>query len=262
MKKIALSTLTFLCLLGLHGCAFAQQSRLNSGMQKAEAAMAECPMKSTPPKFSNAWETVARENAHKCPKSDPNAPLPASHAVEKNQCWVNLLNKHVRPVGKNAGDLDALIAESKKISQDYSDGKIEREATNKIIGDAIGQYMARNVSYYSYAQCRNAALQEHVLPSYPHKDILYSFMSEQSEIGLRVDKGEMSVEEADIATQKAFASLLGAEKQANTVTQQQNAKAWQQGFENLKKLEQSNTRSMPRQTNCNVFGNTMNCTSW
>lgn len=262
MKNFILFTITGVSILATSGCALAQQAQLNSGMEKAELAMAQCPMKSTPAEFSDAWETVARENAQKCPKSDPSSPLPASQAVEKNQCWVNLLNKHVRPVGKNSRDLDSLIEESKKMSRNYRDGNIDRESTNKIIGDAISQYMAKNVSYYSYAQCRNEALKEHVLPSHPHKDILYSFMSEQSEIGLRIDKGEMSVEEADIATQKAFASLLGAERQANTVTQQQNAKAWQQGFENLKKIEQSNTRSMPRQTNCNVFGNTMNCTSW
>lgn len=259
MKKFILLTVTSTL---LSGCAVVQQAQLNSGMQQAEQAMAQCPLQSMPAELNRTWETVIDESMRECPKGVDGAPLPRSQSMEQNQCWINLVNKHVRPIERKPKELDAIIAKSKQVATDYRDGKLDRHASNAAIGVAMTDYVSKQMSYYNYAQCRNTALQQYVMPSYPHKGLLMSFMSHQSQIGMKVDKGEMTVQEADIATQQAFASLLGAEQQANTAIQQKNAQAWQQGFENMQKLEQSNSSNVPRNTNCNVWRNTMSCTSW
>ena len=146
----------------------------------------------------------------------------------------------------------------------YAAGKISFSSLRQETKQRAEQYIdaGKSGSYYTMSQCRNEALQRYVMPSYPHKGLLMSFMSEQSEIGLKVDEGKMSPKQGDIAVQKAFASLLQGEQQENVLQQQQSARAWQQGFENMQHIEQNNRNNMPKQTNCNVFGNQMNCTTW
>lgn len=246
----------------ISGCAAVQQAQLNSGMKQAEQAMASCGMQSIPPELKTAWDTVSSESEAVCLQS----PVPPEQAGKQHQCWAGLVNKHVRPIDKKPKALNKLVAKSKEVSISYRDGKLSRNTSNQTMGTALTEYMTKQASYYDLVQCRNTALQQHVMPSYPHKGLLMSFMAEQSEIGLKVDQGKMSPKQADIAVQKAFSSLLASEQVANNAVQRQNARAWQQSFENMQRIEENNQRALranrPVNTNCSRIGNSVNCTTW
>lgn len=249
------------CVAFVSGCGAVQQAQINSGMRQAEKASEDCMHKSIPPEVNKAWDAVFSESAEECPRGNEDTPLPQSRSMERHECWLDIVNKNVKPIEKKPQALSTLIAENKKVAEGYRDGKISRETGNEVMGRNLFTYMTKQVSHYSYAQCKNAALQQYVMPSYPHKGLLMSFMSHQADLGLKVDKREMSIEEADIAGQQAFAALLNAEQQANTATQQQNAQAWQQVFENSQRMEESRQRSMSTDTSCRMLGDTMHCST-
>lgn len=262
MKKFILLTLSSTLLVG---CGAVQQARLDSGLQQAAKASEDCFYYAhVPQQEANAWIKSSKDESIKQCSAGLSEPWPREKMMEISQCATAYFNKNIKPYVHSQSRFKEYMDAREKSHRDYADGKISWEELERLADNRWADYIgnANAGSLYTTVQCRNAALQQFVMPTYPHKSLLMSFMSYQSELGMKVDKGDMTFQEADIATQQAFAALLGAEQQANAAIQQQNAQAWQQSFENLQKLEQSNSSSRPKNTNCNVWRNTMNCTSW
>lgn len=253
--------------LTLTGCAGgASQYQLNSAMQKADKAAANCGTQAMPSETSLAWEKAARLDKEQC----PSVPALPSQAIERQNCVAALIRKHVKPVSSKPGAVEKFLKQGDTLAKAYHDEDITRDDVNNRMAQAWQEYAANEVSYYQLAQCQNAALQQNVMPVYHNKAVLADFMAKRSEIAMKVDQGKLTRQQADLETQKAFAGFVGSEQNANAALQAQNAQAWReyaagmrQASQQIMQAEQAQQQSGIKNTNCHVVTpSQMNCTSW
>jgi hypothetical protein len=249
-------------LLAMNGCGVVQQAQLNTGMKQAEQAALSCGAQAIPAEIAQAWTQVSEEIGT-CPSGTDSNPSPPSKAVEANQCWTKRVNQYVAPVENNKAALNKLLESGRENAEKYKDGKIDRSAVNRGMEIAWQDYTRGKTSYFKLAQCKNAALQQYVMPSYSNKGLLMDLMARQSEVGLAIDKGEMSLEQGDIEVQKSWAALASAEQQVNAVMQAQNAQRGTAMQALGAELLRGPPPSTVRHTNCTVGsgGNSMDCTT-
>lgn len=258
MKKIAMITVATFC---LSGCGVVQQAQLNTGMQKANEVANAC--RGVSPEISQAWDIAIKEMQASCPSGTDANPLPPSKSIEADECWASRIKKHVLPVESNVAALNELLAQSREIAEKYQNGQIERITANSQGQAAHNKYMRTHTSFYKLGQCKNAGLQQHVMPNYPHKGLLMSFMTRQSEVGLAIDSGQMTPEQGDIEIQKAWASLANNEQQTNMVLQAQNAQRSSAMMAVGADLLKGPPQSQMKHTNCalGLDGRSMDCTT-
>lgn len=267
MKKFAIIAILFT----LTGCAGgASQYQLNSAMQKANEAAANCGPQALPSDVSLAWEKVRKAGEEQCPHGTEKSPLPQSQALERDSCMAKLTRQYVKPVTTKPKNLEKFLSQSKALAVAYKDGELDREIVNNRINQNWQEYAVSEVSYYQLAQCQNASLQQYVMPVYHNKGVLAGFMAKKSEIALRVDQGKLTPQQADLETQKAFAEFASSEQNANAAIQAQNAQAWReysagmrQASQQIMQAEQAQQQSGGiKNTNCHFVANQMQCTSW
>lgn len=262
----------FVALLMLQSCAGgASQSQLNSAMNRAEQAAANCSVMAMPTELSMAWEKVAKLDEQQCPQTS-SLELSSAERLEKTNCWKSLVKDHVVPVSSHKKDLNKFLTAQTKIGEDYSKDKIDRNTAQALSQKSWGEYAASEVSYYNLAQCQNAALQQHLMPVYHNKGLLADFMVKRSEIALKADQGKLTRQQADLEVQKAFAQFTASEQSANAAIQAQNAQAWRDYAAGMRQVSQQMTQAEAAQqrsmgggiknTNCQFIGNQMQCTNW
>ncbi|MGQ0527423.1 MAG: hypothetical protein ACT4OY_05255 [Alphaproteobacteria bacterium] len=257
--------------LALSGCVTgASQNQLNSAMQKAEQASANCPMAAMPYELSSAWEMSQKLTEKKCPALPKNSE-PTPDQVEKtSNCWESIVKEHISPVTKNKKALNNLLAANRKVKQDFQTGNIDRSTARARNDQNWADYAVREISYFQLAQCQNASLQHNVMPVYHNKAELADFMAQRSEIALKIDQGKLTPQEGDIQLQKAFAEFASSEQNANATLRAQNAQEWQaysarmgQVSQQLLNAEAAQQQSSSiRNSNCQFIGNQMQCQSW
>ncbi len=263
MRKVAIASI----LMILTGCAGgASQYQLNSAMQKADKAAANCGTQAMPSETSLAWEKAARLDKDQC----PSVPAPPAQAIERQDCVAALIRKHVKPVSSKPVAVEKFLKQGDTLAKAYHNEDISRDDVNNRMAQAWQEYAANEVSYYQLAQCQNAALQQNVMPVYHNKAVLADFMAKRSEIAMKVDQGKLTRQQADLETQKAFAGFVASEQNANTAIQAQNAQAWRDYSAAMgaasKQMSQSADSSESnrgiRNTNCRQVGNQVHCTTW
>lgn|GEM_PF-2841673 len=269
MKLIVIALVSLLA-----GCVTgASQSQLNTAMEKANLAAANCPVQAMSPEVQVGWETVKNLSEKNCLNTlKIDNPTP-EQLQESFSCWENNVSDNVKPVTKQKKALETYLANLRKLNKDSQSGVLSRENFLPLAQPLWNEYVQKEVSYFRMTQCQNATLQQHVMPVYHNKGILAEFMAKRSEIALKVDEGELSPQKADVEIQKAFAELGKAEQGANAALQAQNAQAWrdyskqlQTYSSELNKAEIERQKAIrdsgPTNTNCQMVGNQMQCTTW
>lgn len=189
--------ITFISVIALTGCAGAYTSQtynqLNTASQRELAA----------------WAEVQKLDAEQCPQGSKSKPLPKENAVERNQCYENLVLKHVKPVAMDGGEVNKLLVANKRTAIARKQGKIDDDEANLQVQE----------NWTNYAASMDA---------------------------------------------KANAVLNNAAQRDAQLAQQR-----QQYFQNLSiQINQAQAQNAmtdhpaPRNTNCRVVANHMNCTSW
>lgn len=254
-----------LMLIVVTGCAPIQQARIDSSIRQAEKESENCAASALPPEISAAWMKSNELATQQCPHGTDTKALDPSESLKRHDCMEALINSYVLPVSQKKDLLRKMREEQRLVSVSYQKGEIDRDTANIRSRSLFDQYIVQEASYYRLAQCQNAALQKNVMPTYPHKALLAGFIAKRSQIGLAVDEGKLSPNQADIEIQKAFAGLLQTEQQANASLQAQTAQSWSQALDSIAKSEQASQQQPPnsiKNTNCQMMNNTMNCTSW
>lgn len=251
------------CLILVSGCGAVQQAQLNTGMQKANEISQSCDLQATPPEIARAWKMAMQEVKKLCPLGSDTNPLPPSKSIEANECWAEQIEKYVTPVETNIKALNALLASNRQIAKQYQNGKLDRSAANSQREMADKKYTLDHISFYKQAQCKNSALQQYVMPNYPHKGLLMSFMTRQSEVGLAIDNGQMTPEKGDIEIQKAWAAFANNEQQTMMQIQAQNAQRSSAMMAAGADLLKGPPQPRMQHTNCSLGldGRSMNCTT-
>lgn len=186
MRKVML--LSFLIVTG---CSGVQTQNQISSMAKAEFG---------------AWEKVQILNKEQCPNSTNEKPLPSSMALEKHECWANLVRENVAPVAMAPDLLMRFMTDSKEQALNYKKGKIDRDEVNLAYERLWGDYYAA-----LDARARNS--------------LMYANQQDKA-FSQSLQNASQQINQAELERQQAL--------QANR----------------------------PKNTNCTVWNNTMNCTSW
>lgn len=266
-RKLLIAFVSFV----LTGCAGgASQYQLNSAMQRADKAAANCGAQAMPSDVSLAWEKVGKLAEEQCPHGTDSSPLPASQALEADACMSKLTRQYVKPVTTKPKSLEKFISKNHELAVAYKNGEIGRDTINERIMQNWQEYAVGEVSYYQLTQCQNAALQQNVMPVYHNKAVLADFMAKRSEIAMKVDQGKLTRQQADLETQKSFAQFVASEQNANAAIQAQNAQAWRDYAAGMRQASQQMMQAEAAQqqssgiknTNCRVIANQMNCTTW
>ncbi|MBK7362125.1 MAG: hypothetical protein IPJ01_07470 [Micavibrio sp.] len=235
MKKLTIIAVLFT----LTSCAGgASQYQLNSAMQKANEAAANCGPQAMPSDLSLAWEKVRKLDEEQCPHGTNNTPLPSSQAVERNDCMAKLVRQYVQPVTTKSKSLERFISQNKALSKSYQKGEIDRDTVNNRINQNWQEYAVSEISYYKLAQCQNSSFQQYVMPVYHNKGVLADFMAKKLEIALKVDQGKLTTQQGDLEMQKAFAEFAASEQNANAAIQAQNAQAWREYAAGMRQVSQ------------------------
>lgn len=124
-------------------------------------------------------------------------------------------------------------------------------------------------SYFEYADCQNAAFSNTIFPVYPDqpKPTLTEFMSKVTAFSREADKKSLELADYQIEYQKLWSAFVSKEQQQINQFNAQNAAEWQQWSRQTQKylieLEKAQAQQWKTttNTNCTVFGNSMNCTS-
>ncbi len=235
MKKFTIIAVLFT----LTSCAGgASQYQLNSAMQKANEAAANCGPQALPSEVSLAWEKVGKIGDEQCLHGTEKSPLPQSQALERDACMAKLTRQYVKPVTTKPKNLEKFLAKNKELATAYQGGEIDRDTINNRINQNWQEYAVSEVSYYKLAQCQNSSFQQYVMPVYHNKGVLADFMAKKLEIALKVDQGKLTTQQGDLEMQKAFAEFAASEQNANAAIQAQNAQAWREYSAGMRQVSQ------------------------
>lgn len=259
-----------LCLFLTSCSGGASQYAMNSAMNKANLEAQNCPSQAVPSQIENAWRKITELNETQCPHGTENKPLERPLAMKRHECYSGLVRKYAKPVSKNKGAIEAFLTDAKSYAVSYRDGVMSRDEANQNTQISFQKYLVKEVSYFKLAQCQNASLQRHVMPSYQNKGLLADFMAKKLAIGLSVDEGKLSPAKAEVELQKLLADFTAKEQGANMALQRQNEQEWQDYADRLGKVSRdvakANQKSSPvppiRTTNCNMVGGSLTCTSF
>lgn len=109
---------TFISVIALTGCAGAYTSQtynqLNMASQRELAA----------------WAEVQKRDAEQCPQATPTKPLAKEEAVERMQCYEDLVMAHVMPVAMDVGEVKKLLLAHRRTAIARKQGKIDSEEAN------------------------------------------------------------------------------------------------------------------------------------
>jgi hypothetical protein len=109
--------------------------------------------------------------------------------------------------------------------------------------------------------------------NYAYMPLLLQFHASNKLLAIAFAEGKISKVEYEARLQKNEADFALIEAQAIAQNQRAQAEAWHRAsmsFQNAQALQQQQNyqqqmlmrQNMPSNTNCNVFGNSMNCTTW
>ena len=123
--------ITFMSVIALTGCAGAYTNQaynqLNTASQRELAA----------------WAEVQELDTEQCPQRTPNKPLPKEKAIERNQCYEDLVLKHVMPVAMDTTEVSKFLIANKKAAIEYKKGKIDADEIRLQIQENWTNYVAQ-----------------------------------------------------------------------------------------------------------------------
>jgi len=109
----------------------------------------------------SAWQRVSRENQTNCPSSTPENPLPKSRALEKHECWAELVYQHVGPVAASPELLAGLVLDVNEIALNYKEGDISRDRVNLAVNKRMETYFSE-LGQLARSSINNAAMQDRI----------------------------------------------------------------------------------------------------
>jgi hypothetical protein len=200
---------------------------------------------------------------------------PPHNFVATTKCVAPILHKQLPNAFKEYPILSNI--EKIAVSAPISTTSVAYQSAQTEIINKYTQFMTevRNKHPKAFIDCDNAALLQYVAPTTSSPASFYEFTSAREDIALKRENGQMSYEEAKVATDKASAILISKLEAANRQTQQLNlmqqqvdaaneqaaatrAAAYQQMLRNL----QPPAPAYPTNTNCMAMGNMLNCHSF
>lgn len=121
--------------------------------------------------------------------------------------------------------------------------------------------------------CYARVVEEYVYPYALNKSSVANYLLERKEVAIKYKKGSIDRDEALLAMQKSW---LNYQNSLNQMYNQGMKNAYQQdliasqqrqqAIQNLNQMEVERQKAQqvnaPTTTNCQKFGNTMNCTTW
>jgi len=266
------SKLLFLpMLLVLTACGAVHQAQLNAASQRAQQEIqGKCSFyMNVSPKEARAW-IAAGEQSQQC-SAGISEPWPKDKMMEISQCFTDILNGQVKPVAYSGTAFQKYMDDRINSHKEYADGKIGWDELGIRSAERMQNYFknGKGGSYFSFASCGNEVLAREVMPTYQHKPLLTEYMANMSAFARKADKEHMEPEDFAVGAQQVWSDFTSKEQGVISQYQAQNAATWQQAVQNMATMQQiENQRvqaqrdSMPKNTNCNVFGNQMNCTTW
>lgn len=161
-------------------------------------------------------------------------------------------------------------------------------SNQQVLNEAIQQMTTRTTaecsallkseSFYKWSQCRKKIVYEEIPRSYNAMPVLEEYLLNISEISLRADKEQMTVQEFDVQLERERLRFQRAESEyiSNLTSQKQaeNEQFWKKlygthvettcqtanGVEKCLKPVEPVMLKSPKRTDCVFFGNTMTCT--
>ncbi len=269
MKKLVLVSF-----LVLTGCGAVQQAQINSGAKKAQIEIVEkCDfLLRFSDKEAMAWMN-AKEPMTQC-AAKYKKPWPQDKMLEISRCGTEVMSTKIRPVSHSKAKFDKMMKARQSEHEQYASGQIGWDELDELGMVRLDNYFndANNGSYFSYANCHNAAFQKNVFPAYPNhlKPTLTAFMSKLSSFSRQADKKKLAPEDYQVGYQELWSEFASKEQTQIGQANAQNAQAWrdvsgqimQAETERYKARQESLQKNRPTNTNCTVWNDTMNCTTW
>jgi hypothetical protein len=262
MKQILL-----LSFLGLTACGTVQQAQINNAAEDIQFEIASTcyQMLYLSEKEALAWKQS--RVALKVCEENVDGVWPLHQTIAISQCGEELLNKNVRPYSYSQEKFDEMLGERKKEHELYADGKLLWSELGRRANERVYNYFhsGDQGSYFTYANCSNNIISNKMYPVYPNqlKPVLNNYMTQLSKFSREADKSNMEIEDYKIGQQELWNEFVQQEQYAVNQANMRNAQAWQnysrqmqQYSTDLMKIEKD---SMPKNTNCTVVGNQMNC---
>lgn len=254
----------------LSGCGAVHQAQLNSAAQKAQQEIQnKCSFyTSVSPKEAQAWIT-AGEQSQQC-AAGISEPWPKEKMMEISQCFTDILDQKVKPVAYSGKAYQKYMDERISSHKQYAAGEIRWDELGARSAERMQDYFknGKDGSYFNYASCHNEVIAREVFPTYQHKPLLTEYMTNMSAFARKADKENMEPEDFAVGAQQVWSDFANKEQQVISQYQARSAAAWQQTFQNMATMQQIENERMQNQqnsmqhTNCNVFGNQVNCTTW
>lgn len=263
----------------LTACAVVQNAQLQSGAKEAQQMIAEkCGLLLTSsPQESSAWvNTIPKMKICTDGKTEP---WDRADAVAVAECGANVMNENIRPYASSKKRFDELMKERAQEYKDYADSKISWEELGDRASQRRREYLrasdeSGSGSYFAYSQCHNAIMQEKVYPVYPDalKTLLTGYLADVSAFSRQADKTNMPQEDYMIGTQQLWAKFTSKEQQRIQQVNNQGA-PWANAIQAMNtemqkqelhkaQVDALKSENDTKQTNCSVWNNQMNCTTW
>lgn len=125
---------------------------------------------------------------------------------------------------------------------------------------------SKSLEHYN---CWEMVYNEHVAPFVIAPDLYMQYLTGQKELAIEYKKGRIDRDEANLEGQKlwnAYYASLDARFRNTVMKAQQQDQAFAQRLGNasqaIQRQEAATKSSAIRNTNCQVFKGTMNCTTW
>ena len=240
MKNILLSGVV---LMSLTACGAVQQMQLQSKVKETQQLVAEkCGLYMyVSPKEASAWYAYLDRVDEQC-YSGMSEPWERDEVISILECSEPIMKSSIRPVAYSKSKFDKLLKDRQQEYQDYADGSLSWDAFNESGIQRFGQYLeqSKTNSYFSYAQCHNAIVQENVFPVYPapFRPILTEYLANVSSFSRKADKTNMDREDFTVGAQQLWADFAMKEQQQINAFNAQNQQAWQNMSQQLLQLDQ------------------------
>lgn len=253
----------FFCAFSLYGCSAVHQARLTNGWENYEKSAIKC-IEQMAPFLNPALEECDRKHQ----ASDTSKQSMFNHL--NSECKIIAFRENIRPEMKNVEKFDDFENVYKTAIKKLESNDIDLDAANSIISSEL-RLLSQNTVWKKHsnlAQCENRALATYVVPLSDFPSPFSYFMSEKLRIYTQLENGEISLSDAHAEVNKAWAHTVNTEQQGinsiNSARQKQNSGHAINIMNSLgSQIKQQNQPlPTPRNTTCNKFGNTINCTSW
>jgi hypothetical protein len=156
----------------------------------------------------------------------------------------------------------------------------DREAQNRALenirlaeADCNSRFPLEDRKFIDNTECKNDVIRRFALPNSPHPDLLNWLMASQSALAVRVQRGDLSYEDALLQHAQMVSYITAEANNRNAAQRAREIAAWSHVSAGFAALGGNSTPQMqpmqpiqplPRmtQTRCQRFGQTINCTTY